>query len=67
MFEGAGAAPRGKPLFTVMPSGPVPRSGLSIAKAQSELGFKSKVTFEEGVCHSAEWFLKTWNIQSYGA
>jgi nucleoside-diphosphate-sugar epimerase len=33
--------------------------GYGITKAQRELGFESKVSFEEGVCRSAAWFLDT--------
>jgi oxidoreductase len=49
---------RGKPLFTRHAVLVLARDqGYSIAKAQRELGFKSKVTFEDGVRRSAEWFL----------
>ncbi len=70
LLEGAYSALhlRGKPLFTRHAVLVLCRDqGYSIDKAKSELGFKSEVTFEEGVCRSAEWFLKTWNRQSYGA
>ena len=49
---------KGKPLFTRHAVLILCRDqGYSIAKAQRELGFTSKVTFEEGVRRSTDWFL----------
>jgi nucleoside-diphosphate-sugar epimerase len=54
---------KGKPLFTRHAVLVLSRDqGYSIAKVQSELGFKSQVTFEEGVRRSAEWFLASTRI-----
>ncbi|MBI5959298.1 MAG: 3-beta hydroxysteroid dehydrogenase, partial [Chloroflexi bacterium] len=49
---------KGKPLFTRHAVLVLCRDqGYSIAKAQHELGFTSKIDFEEGVRRSTDWFL----------
>jgi len=53
-----------KALIKVMPDQPgdVPYTCADVSKAHSLLGYKSKVTFEEGIRRTAEWYKEAYDM-----